>query len=212
MTTFYQAMQEVLERPKYDVLTGRAIDYEQIIVDALGRAILRLLEGINLSNPYAPEYNLDVIILIFVISAALLLLVTSIVITYMVLKHRGKKAAQETSSISALFDDIAHKRFTLADLLNNARKYAENEQFRDAVRHLYIAVLVALHDKNTIKVDKYKTNAQLAQELALASPAMLEPFVSIVDVFHKTWFGKKELDEERYQHFASLAEEILNEK
>ncbi|MCL2398290.1 MAG: DUF4129 domain-containing protein [Defluviitaleaceae bacterium] len=209
MTPFYRAMHEVLERPGYDILTGRAIDYQQVIIEAFGRAILNLLERINLATPHEPTYNPETITFIFVIATALLLLATSIGVTYMILKRRGQKAAQEMSSISTLFDDIARKRFTLSDLLEDARKYAENGRFRDAVRHLYIAVLVALHDKKTIKVDKYKTNDQLARELALASPLLSEPFIAIVDVFHQTWFGKKGLEEEQYQHFAAVAEEIL---
>ena len=208
MSSFSHAMYEVLQRPEYDILTGRAADYQQIIADAVERFIISLFERISLRMPDTPVYNLEAITVIFVIVAALLLLAASMGITYLILIRRGKKAATD-STMSVIFDDIANKRFTLSDLLGNSRKYAENGQFRDAVRYLYIAVLVALHDKNTIKVDKHKTNAQLAQELSLASPALLEPFGVIIDIFQQSWFGLKDVDENRFHRFAAVAEEIL---
>ena len=211
MSSFSQAMYEVLQRPEYDILTGRAIDYQQVIANAVGRAIINFFERLSLRMPDTPVYNLEAITVIFVIVAALLVLLASMGITYLILIRRGKKAAKD-DTMSVIFDDIANKRFTLADLLGNSRKYAESGQFRDAVRYLYIAVLVALHDKNTIKVDRHKTNAQLVQELSLASPSLLNPFVVIVDIFQQSWFGLKDVDESRFHQFTAVAEEIIHEK
>lgn len=208
MNPFYEAMQEVLERPQYDILTGRAVDYQQMIMEAIGRAIISLLEQVNLSMPDSASYNLQAITFIFVVIAALLLLAASMGITYFLLKRMGRKAKQE-ASVSALFDDIAHQRFTLSDLLRISREFEEKRQFRDAVRHHYIAVLVALNDKHAIQVDRSKTNAQLLKELASTAPALNESFVSVVDVFHSTWFGKKDIEEEAYRRFAACAEDFL---
>ena len=205
---FSGAMQEVLQRPDYDILTGRAIDYQQVIMEALGRAIISLLEQVRLSLPYSPEYNLQAMTFAFIISAALLLLAASMGITYLILKRRGRKIAINTHA-SAIFDDIANKRFTLSELLDLSLEYARRHEFRDAIRHYYIAVLVDLHDKNTIRVDKSKTNAQLSKELESADPALLGPFVSLVDIFHKVWFGNKSIDEEKYRLFAANAKEVL---
>ena len=211
MTPFYEAMQEVLQRPQYDILTGRALDYRQIIIDAVNQAIIRLLEGLFLRVPDSPDYNLEAITNVFIVVTALLLLGGITGIVYFVLKHRGRNAAKEVS-IATIFDDISNKRFTLADLLRLSRQYAEKNQFRDAVRHYYIAVLVALHDKKTIQVDKSKTNAQLTRELALAAPSLSDPFISVVNVFQETWFGRRNVDANRYYHFTVNAEEILHEK
>jgi len=212
MTSFYEAMHEVLQRPQYDILTGRAIDYRQIIIDALNRTLINLLEQLFSNMPdYSPEYNLGAITNIFIVVTALLLLGAVIGIVYFILKRTGKNAAKEIS-LASVFDDISNKRFTLGDLLKLSRKYAEKNQFRDAVRHHYIAVLVALHDKQTIQVDKSKTNAQLTRELALAAPTLSDPFISIVDVFQETWFGRRSVDANQYHHFTVNAEEILHEK
>jgi len=211
MTPFYQAMQEVLQKPQYDILTGRSVDYRQLIADAINHAIINFLEQLFLRMPDAPEYNLGAITNVFIIATALLLLGAMIGIVYIILKYKGQNAAKEMS-LAAVFDDISNKRFTLGDLLRLSREYAEKNQFRDAVRHYYIAVLVALHDKKTIQVDKSKTNAQLTRELALAAPILSDPFVSVVNVFQETWFGRRSVDASQYHHFTVNAEEILHEK
>jgi len=211
MTPFYEAMREVLQRPRYDILTGRAIDYQQVIMDALRRAVINFLEKIFQHDPEAPAYNLEFITYTFIVVTTLLLLGTIVGIIYIFLKHRGQGAA-EALSVASLFDDIANRRFTLDDLLHLSHEYAKKGQFRDAVRHHYIAVLVDLHNKKTIRVDKSKTNAQLIRELTLAAPALSDSFVSVVDVFHDVWFGRKAVDENRYYHYKTNAEELLHEK
>lgn len=203
-------MQEVLYWPQYDILTGRAIDYQQVLMEALGRAILNLLERINFNMPASGDYNLQAITTAFIIAAALLLLAASMAITYTLLTRKSRRAKRAADYFSkAVFEDISNKRFTLSDLLRIKEEYAQNDQFRDAVRYYYIAVLVALNDKKTIEVDKSKTNDQLAQDIKDAAPALFEPFTSVIDVFQRTWFGMKGMDEERYSRFAASAEKLL---
>lgn len=211
MSYFYEAMQEVLAGPKYDILTGRAIDYQQILMEALGRALISLLEQVRFNIPDTRDYNLEAITYIFVVVAFILLLGASAGVIYIILKRMGRRSKQK-SAVTAIFEDIAHKRFTLPELLRLSRDCANKNQLRDAIRYCYIAVLVALDDKQTIKVDKSKTNAQLSQELALAAPTLTGPFISVVDVFQQTWFGFKAVDEIKYHKFSQDVEEILNEK
>jgi len=211
MMSFYEAMQEVLQRPEYDILTGRAIDYQQILIDALINAIINFFEGFEGSYGNTPNYNLEVITYIFIAVAVLLLLIIIAGIAYVLLKSRGRNAAEELS-VASIFDDVANKRFTLDDLLRLSREYADKKQFRDAVRHHYVAVLVDLHNKKTIQVNKSKTNAQLIRELTSVSSQLSAPFVAIVDAFHDTWFGMKALDEHQYLIFTANAEVILHEK
>lgn len=211
MNQFYEAMQEVLERPAYDILTGRSIDHQQVIMQVLGRAIVSLLERVRFNVPEGIDYNLEAFTLIFVISSALLLLSISMAIVYILFKRMSRKNRQAEVS-AAIFDDIAHKRFSLSDLLAMNREFATKNQLREAIRCYYIAVLISLDDTRIIRVDKSKTNDRLTEELAEARPMLFEPFVSVVDLFQQTWFGRKSVDESKYLNFAAMAEEILNEK
>jgi len=209
MSSFNEAMQEVLVRPEYNVLTGRSIDYQQVIMEALGRAFLTLFERFQFNMPDPSGYNLRTITIVFIVVSALILFGVIMAAVYVLLRNRGRSKSQ---SVSEIFDDIAHKRFSLTELLRLSKEYAADKNFRDAVRHHYIAVLVALDDKKTIQVDKSKTNAQLAWELSQVSPALSGTFVSVVDVFQQTWFGKKDVNEDQYHYFAANVEEILHEK
>ena len=213
MTSFYDAMQEVLNRPQYDILTGRSVDYQQLITEALGRAAISLLERVRLHMPDSPDYNIDALIFVFIVAAALLLLATSMGATYLYLKHRKRRGRWDdvSSSVAAIFDDIENKRFSLSDLIRTSQEYAKNNQLRDAVRYYYIAVLVSLDDNRTIYVEKSKTNAQLAQELAAAAPDLFGPFTAVINIFHEAWFGQKSIDDNKYYNFVSCVEEIIGE-
>jgi len=211
MGDFYPAMQEVLLGRRYDVLTGRAIDYQQVIRDALlnlletiFREFLDLLRNLNFNVPDAMDYNVQAIAAVFLIVTGVLLALALFWIVYLLLKRRSK-AAKAEASISSLFDDIANKRFTLADLLKISNEHAKNGQYREAVRHRYIAMLVNLNEKQMIRVEKHKTNAQLSYEIHTAFPALAKPFDTVVDIFQKSWFGLKPVD---YHDFILNAEEV----
>lgn len=200
MNQFYESMHEVLAGPKYDILTGRSVDYQQLIMEAIGRTILGLLEQVRFNVPDPTSYNVRALAYIFVIVSGLLLLAAAMAITYIILKRR-KGRTKQNAAVATIFDDIASRRFTLPELLSQVRLHAENNQLREAVRCYYIAVLISLDENRTIIVDKSKTNEQLTREIALAAPSLFEPFVSVVDVFQQSWFGFKMVDADAYERF-----------
>ena len=209
MSYFYDAMNEVLSRPHYDILTGRAVDHQQMIMEAIGRAVVGLIEQLQLNIPEYTEYNTDTLILIFAAVSALLLFGIAAWAVFIILRRRRKKT-ENTAHVSAIFDEIENKRYSLHDLIKASKQLAEKSQYRDAVRLKYIAVLVSLNEKRTIKVNKSKTNAQLARELGIAAPDLYNHFVAVADSFHKAWFGFKKIDEDKYTRFSFNAEGILN--
>ena len=211
MGDFYQAMEEVLARPRYDILSGRAIDHQQLIRDALLSvaesaldAFIDMLQRFNFAVPDTPNYNLQAITTVFLIVTGALLALALFGAVYFLMKRYGR-AAKEKASLSNLFDDIANKRFSLDDLLKISEEHAKNGQYREAIRHRYIAVLVTLNDRQVIRIEKSKTNAQLSKELHDASPTLAEPFDSVIDMFQRSWFGLKEVE---YQDFILNAEKV----
>ena len=210
MGDFYQAMQEVLQRPRYDILTGRSTDYQQLIRDTMLSvaesafdAFIDLLRRLDFNVPDAPNYNVQAIANVFLIVTGALLALALFGAVYFFIKRRSKAVSE--ASMASLFDDIANKRFSLSDLLKTSEEHAKNEQYREAIRYRYIAVLVALNDKRIIRVEKSKTNAQLSTELRAAAPTLAEPFDNTVDTFQKSWFGLKAVD---YQDFILNVEKV----
>jgi len=207
---FNEAMQEVLELPKYDILTGRAVDYQQIITDALVNALINIISRINLSLNDSPEYNLQLILNFFIVIAALIFLGAAIGIVYILLKLRARK--NHELGVTEIFENVENKRYTLSDLLRHSVKYAEMREYRKAIRHKYIAILVKLNDNNTIQVNKSKTNYRLSNELSVAAPDLSESFGIVVNMFHASWFGKQDVCEEDFNFFSKAAEELLHAK
>jgi hypothetical protein len=211
MRTFDAAMREVLKQPKYDVLTGRAVDYREVILDALGRFVVGLLDRLNWLDADAADYNLSFFAYAFIGVAVALTLLTVAAVVYFTLRHKRKRRRQ-TETVAEWFGDIAEKRLSLDALLEHARVYAEQGEYREAVRHRYIALLIVLHERQWIRVDKSKTNAQLSIEMWGTRPGQSDMFDEVIDVFHRTWFGHKWMDDARYQRFVKRAEETESEE
>lgn len=198
--TFYDAMQEVLRRPRYDLLTERAVDYRRTLTDAVERALTALLDRIPVGAVSLPDVNLDAVTYIFALVGALLILGSLSAVVWLVMRrrHRKRDDADALSFMEALFEDISGERFRLDEVLRLRREHAERGEFREAVRYGYIAVLVTLHKAKIIRVDKSKTNAQLVNEMSAAAPQDAPAFRDVVIVFQATWFGLKRIDAERY--------------
>ncbi|MCL1988470.1 MAG: hypothetical protein FWG64_10965 [Firmicutes bacterium] len=212
MIQFNEAMHEVLQQPRYDMLTGRLVNYQEIIVNAIVNFIIFLIESLfpNIGLPDGGNYNADTIITIFVIVGMLILFGIIVATLSFVMKSRAKKLVN--SDISEIFDSIAKEKFSLTDLIKLSKDYASQKDFRHAARYYYIAVLVSLNDNKTLKIDKSKTNFQLKREIATVAPNLSDSFVTIVDIFQKSWFGRKPLDDIQYTNFAANVEELLSEK
>lgn len=62
------------------------------------------------------------------------------------------------------------------------------------VRLRYLIILQSLHEKKKIKLEKGKTNRGYARELR---GALRDPFIQLVQLFEKSWYGNYEVKEEQ---------------
>jgi len=206
MIQFYEAMHEVLQRPQYDILTGRAVDWQQVITESIANALIAFFRRFDdwTASP-SREYNLDIMIYAFLIVAGILLLVSIVGGIYWFLR-RKQRVVRPVSDVSEWFDDIAQRKLSFYDLVRKSQESAANGEYRSAIRHRYLAVLVALHESNAIQVDKSKTNSQLTYELQEARPQLATPFNGVIEIFQQAWFGRKPLDEETWLNYQQFAE------
>jgi len=208
MNQFYDAMHEVLQGSQYDILTGRATDWQQVITEAIEDALIAFFsqfDNFYWSTSQNQDYNLDAMIMAFRIVAIILLIAAVVGGIYWFLR-RKRQAVRPSGNVADWFDDISQRKLSFYDLVRKSKECAANGEFRGAIRHRYLAVLVALHESNAIQVDKSKTNAQLAHELQKARPQLATPFGGVVEVFQQAWFGRKPLDEETWLNYQQFAE------
>lgn len=105
--------------------------------------------------------------------------------------------------------DLSDESITAEDLpldrwLAMAHEMLDRKDFRRALRALYLSVLAQLADHQRVKIARYKSNRDYADELARrahAEPELLKVFDWCIKVFERSWYGMHPVDRQRLDQF-----------
>lgn len=114
--------------------------------------------------------------------------------------------------------DIRDETLTAADLprdrwLAMARELMANQDFRHALRALYLAVLAQLGDNGRVAIARYKSNRDYLNELsrrAHAEPELLDLFNRCMLAFERAWYGMYPVAETQLTLFIQDQERIAS--
>jgi len=206
-TEFYDAMNRVLESPRYDHFRDGNNEFgervagwlEQWLEEWLAEMVLRIdatpaIEPIN-----AP--NLGFLTPTFAIIGLIVAVIAAVVLIYTFINARKRKYYD----LSDMFEELK-KDLTVLDLLQLSDQATDR---RFAVRYRYIAVLLHLNEKQVIEIKPSCTNAIILQQLKANAPALLQQFQQTMDTFHLAWFGYKTIDNTLYSQFTTAVSVII---
>jgi hypothetical protein len=98
-----------------------------------------------------------------------------------------------------------------AELWREADEQARNEQYLQAVRSLYLAVLSLLHRQQLLRFEPTRTNGEYLQQVRLApqAPAELHAvFGEFTALFERKWYGDRACEAAEFRACRKLAEEM----
>jgi hypothetical protein len=107
-------------------------------------------------------------------------------------------------------EPMPHER-PASELWREADEQARNEQYLQAVRTLYLAVLSMLHRRQLLRFEPMRTNGEYLQQVRLApqAPAELHAvFEDFTSLFERKWYGDRACDAEEFRAARGLAEEM----
>jgi hypothetical protein len=198
---FQDAMNEVLETSRYDFLTGRRIDIRERLSKIIFDVFEWINENLNINMPSGTNGGTSLIAIIFTVVAVIIIATAAYVMTRAFL--RSRIATRHT--LHDIFHEI--KNHTVAELLELSRKAADQ---RTAVRYKYIAAILSLNERDIIVIDPSATNAIILRQIRNSdSPQLSAPFAQIVEAFHLSWFGHKDLNESICEKLNSAVEKVV---
>jgi hypothetical protein len=103
-------------------------------------------------------------------------------------------------------DDLQADLHPLDEWLQLARDCMSRQEWRLALRALYLAGLANLADRSLIAIHRSKSNQDYARELrrkARAKPELLAVFAQNMGVFERVWYGMYDVDLNTVEQFES---------
>jgi len=98
---------------------------------------------------------------------------------------------------------------TPANLLAQAEAKARAGDFRDALRHLYLSLLMDLDGRKVITYRAAKTNFEYLREITNQGVALQETFRDMVNLFEHKWYGLEECSPDDYRQGLDLYNALL---
>lgn len=162
------------------------------------------LERINLPEPSpAAAAPLSLIgnvvawvvgILIVLILVGLILYVASHVRRGIVRESQLKQEQQEQITTS-----VAAK--------SQASLSAQSGDYRNAVRYMYLAALLQLHERGLLNYDRTLTNYEYLSHLR-GNNELRTRLTPIIDTFDRVWYGSLEIDDQRFEEYRKQVEAL----
>ena len=98
-----------------------------------------------------------------------------------------------------------------AEWQREADELARKEEYLQAVRTLYLAVLSLLHRRQLLRFEPTRTNGEYVQQVRLAPqapPALHAVFGEFTRLFERKWYGDRACEAAEFRAARKLAEEI----
>ena len=96
---------------------------------------------------------------------------------------------------------------TSGDAQNLATNHAQSEDYRSAVRYLYLASLLMLDERGVIHYDSSLTNREHLRHLR-DKPQVYDILRQVINAFEEVWYGYLPINEAYYQHFRQQVDEL----
>jgi len=140
-------------------------------------------------NPNQFSQNVELIlkIALIVLAAVVLFIVIRLVIKRIYLPGKMKK-----SKIPKAHEFLENPESALEKM----KSLMDKGLFNEAMRYLFVAVLLELHDRKIIKIEKWKTNRIYMREITASSPQLVPPMRELSAVFNGCCYGNRNIDEE----------------
>jgi hypothetical protein len=93
-----------------------------------------------------------------------------------------------------------------------AQELGEAGLWREGVRSVFLTLLFFLEEQELIRVQKWKTNWEYAQEIAEADPVWVQLFHESSIRFEQIWYGKEEVSEPVYRAMVASVAQVLDKE
>lgn len=94
--------------------------------------------------------------------------------------------------------------------LQEATQYKQNDDFRQATRHLFLAMLLYFDQQKWIQARSWKTNWDYYEELKRVSQQRADQFDELAQQFDEVMYGEKQMERQEFNDYEKQARKWLD--
>ncbi len=200
---FEKVIKDIVNSPEYSHLRAERKGLFDSFYERLVRWMGELINNAFGGEGYTQEAGrvISTLFIIFIVAAVIALLIFVLFKTKRKLGRRpkdilGEKIQGDTTPVS---------------LRSRAEEALRNEDYREAVRLQYIALLLLLHEGKFLYLEDSMTNYEIYIKLKNNEFHSLDAFAYIMEVFNSVWYGNKSFTSVDYQGFREKNQVLWNE-
>jgi hypothetical protein len=202
---FDSTTNEILQGYKYIHLKTSLLDFILQIKDGISKWIVKVFKN-SFSNIHSPGAVSDNLANIFIIIGFLLIFTIVVLIIVKVSKTFERK-----KRIKEILGEKIDDKTTPSSLRILAASFGVKEDFRQAIRYDFIAILLLMHEKNIVYLDETKTNEEIYKYLKKNEFSMLSVFEYLVNDFNSSWYGHRLCTKQTYDKAVQNINQLWNE-
>lgn len=202
---FDTVIQEILSDEKYWHLNQKTNKIASSFLERLQDWLEQILST-RISDTHELAKTSDTLsIIIIVIMGVVLIILMTFIIKYVYQCINGRKKIEE------ILGEKITKETTPLSLLEKAKGFEVEGIYRMSIRYRYIGLLLLMHEKGLVYIEKSMTNTEIYECLKKDNYRGLEKFRLIMETFNYTWYGKNEYTLEAYEVFKANERALWDE-
>lgn len=197
-------MQDILNQREYQMYYEDHRNFLEVWWDRFKTWLGDLLNDLFPSFGTSSSFSRVVLFLVVLVVIAL--------IGFLVYKRIKKAEDRAGLHIYPPFMSGLEKEWTYKDHLQHARTKEESQNYTEATRHLFLALLLYSHEKELLQARSGKTNWDYVAEIGQENEQYADLFFQLALTFDKTVYGKYILQHDEFKLFRDNVMTLLDEK
>lgn len=192
-----EQLQDILNKEEYQVYYEDHRSFIQVwwdrFIDWLEKALTNIFPSFAPSNGFANG-------VLFLVIAVVIVL-----IAFFVFLSVRKRKRQASFYDAPPLGSKREQEWSYERHLQEARKQEDSDDYTEATRHLFLAVLLYLDEKELLKARGGKTNWEYVLEIRQINKQYAEKFYHLAITFDEVVYGKYNLEDREFSHFRDEA-------
>lgn len=203
--TFDQVLDQVLASPRYWGINQAITDQVQSLTDKISQwleaLITHYIKGIDNAKQLSTLLSVIIIIVISII------LITALI--YLI--RYIYKCVIASKKVEEILGEKITKETTPFTLKEKGEFYRQQGEYRMSIRYSYIGLLLMMHEKGLLHIEKTMTNKEIYECLEEKGYQDLAAIKEVMAIFNTVWYGHHDCDAIQYKDYAILLTDVWNE-